>query len=262
MNKSIPTVVILLIIIGSGFSWNQKREEIQVDWFPFLPDNTYEPGLIGRQSWLDAPAGNHGFVQMENENLRFEDGTPIKFWGTNINGSNVFSEKKKAEDFVKFLAKYGINAVRFHKFTWGAYDGIHSTRMDKQKFENLDYFQFKLREKGIYYGWSHIYGHKVMPGDSSQLLAYTEVKNLEYPWSHLNGSTSGLVNFAPDLQDLNIALTLDMLNHVNPHTGLRYADDPALAFVEFQNEDNIFWSAIERSLEQAPTYRALLCRQF
>lgn len=262
MNKAIPFVVILLIILGSGFSWNQKREEILVDWFPFLPENSYEPGLIGMQSWLDAPAGNHGFVQMENENLRFEDGTPIKFWGTNINGSNVFSEKKKAENFVEFLAKYGINAVRFHKFTWGAYDGVHSTRMDEQKFENLDYFQFKLREKGIYYGWSHIYGHRVLPGDSSQLLAYSEIKNLEYPWAHLNGSTAGLVNFAPDLQDLNIALTLDMLNHVNPHTGLRYADDPALAFVEFQNEDNIFWSAIEKSLEQAPTYRALLCRQF
>jgi hypothetical protein len=120
----------------------------------------------------------------------------------------------------------------------------------------------RLKEKGIYYGWSHIYGHRVQPADSANILAYSEIKNLSFPWRHLNGSTASLVNFAPDLQELNIALTVNMLNHVNPHTGLRYADDPALAFVEFQNEDNIFWSAIERSLEQAPTYRALLCRQF
>jgi hypothetical protein len=53
-----------------------------------------------------------------------------------------------------------------------------------------------------------------------------------------------------------------MLNHINPLTGLRYADDPALSFIEFQNEDNIFWSAIEKTLEQAPTYRAMLCRKF
>jgi hypothetical protein len=53
-----------------------------------------------------------------------------------------------------------------------------------------------------------------------------------------------------------------MLNHHNPVTGLRYADDPALAFIELQNEDNIFWSAIETTLKQTPSYRALLCRKF
>jgi hypothetical protein len=88
------------------------------------------------------------------------------------------------------------------------------------------------------------------------------VAGTKFPWSHLNGTTASLVNFAEDLQELNIELTMNMLNHVNPHTGLRYADDPALNFVEFQNEDNIFWSAIERSLEQAPTYRKLLCEKF
>src|SRR5690606_20178021 len=54
----------------------------------------------------------------------------------------------------------------------------------------------------------------------------------------------------------------NLLNRTNPYTGLKYADDPALSFVEFQNEDNIFWGAIERSLEQAPTYRKLLCKKF
>jgi hypothetical protein len=102
----------------------------------------------------------------------------------------------------------------------------------------------------------------VLPGDSARLASYSEIKNLSYPWSHLNGSTASLVNFAPDLQDLNIELTVNMLNHINPYTGLRYADDPALAFVEFQNEDNIFWGAIQPALEQAPTYRAMLCEQF
>src|SRR5690606_13201929 len=56
--------------------------------------------------------------------------------------------------------------------------------------------------------------------------------------------------------------TVNMLNHVNPHTGLRYADDPALTFIELQNEDNIFWGAIEQTLKQTPTYRKLLCEKF
>ena len=31
--------------------------------------------------------------------------------------------------------------------------------------------------------------------------------------------------------------------HENPHTGLRYVDDPALAIVEVHNEDCVFWHA-------------------
>ena len=240
-----------------SISWNDTK-----DWFPFMPTNTSDGGIIGMRSWLDAPAGKYGFIRNEEDKLVFENGKEIKLWGTNICSRLPFVEAEKADSFADFLSKYGINAVRFHKFSWYAYHNNKSTEFDPEKFERFDYFQHVLREKGIYYGWSHIYGHRVMPGDSIRLLAYSEIKNLTYPWSHLNGSTSSLVNFAPDLQQLSIDLTVNMLNHVNPHIGLRYADDPALAFIEFQNEDNIFWGAIGQSLEQVPTYRALLCRQF
>jgi len=233
-----------------------------ITWFPFSPNYNLEKSVFSLTSRLDAPAGKHGFAEIQNEHLVFEDGTPIKFWGTNICSRLPYVNAAKADSFVDFLSHYGVNAVRFHKFTRHAYHGDISTQLDPEKFDRFDYFQSKLRDNGIYYGWSHIYGHKVLPGDSSRLSAYAEIKNLSYPWAHLNGSTSSLVNFAPDLQDLHIELTVNMLNHLNPYTGIRYADDPALAFIEFQNEDNIFWGAISKSLDQAPTYRALLCRQF
>lgn len=237
-------------------------ETQKADWFPFQPQDYYQSNNLDLSHWLDAPAGKHGFVQMQGKDLVFENGQQIKFWGTNINGSNPFSLPEKAHEWVHFLGKYGINGVRFHKFTWDATDGLHSTQLTSEKWKNFDYFSNTLREKGIYYGWSAIYGHRVMPADSTRLLAYSEVADTDFPWTHLNGSTASLVNFAEDLQTLNIELVVNMLNHINPHTGLKYAEDPALAFVEFQNEDNIFWGAIERTLEQTPTYRALLCRKF
>ena len=214
------------------------------------------------EKWLDAPAGKHGFLKMKEKDLVFEDGTPVKFWGVNICSEKPFVDSGKVKEFVDMLSFNGINGVRFHKYTWNATDPNYSTIPDSDKFRKMDYFQASLKERGIYYGWSHIYGHKVRPADSSKLLAYNEIANLSYPWSHLNGTTSSLVNFAKDLQDLNIELTLNLLNRTNPYTGIKYANDPALAFVEFQNEDNIFWGAIERSLGQAPTYRALLCKKF
>ena len=255
-------LIIIFLITVILCSCTSKEASTEGDWFAFKPSNALAPESIGMEHWLDAPAGKHGFVHMDGEDLVFEDGSGVKFWGTNICSSNAFADPVKVDSFVNFLAWHGVNAVRFHKFTWHAYLEDQSTIFNPEKFSSFDYFQSRLREKGIYYGWSHIYGHKVLPGDSSKMLAYSEIKNLNYPWAHLNGTTSSLVNFAPDLQELNITLTIDMLNHKNPYTGLRYADDPALVFVEFQNEDNIFWSAIERALEQAPSYRSLLNKQF
>jgi len=212
--------------------------------------------------WLDKPAGKHGFLQMQGKNYVFEDGTPVKFWGVNLASDRPFVNPATAKKWTRFMAKYGINGVRFHKFTWRATDGIHSTQLTETKWRNFDFFCQELREAGIYYGWSHIYGHRLRPADSTRVVAYSEIKNTNFPWSHLNGSTTSLVNFADDLQALNIELTVNMLNHVNPHTGLRYANDPALAFIELQNEDNIFWGAMENTLEQTPTYRAMLTQKF
>lgn len=253
---------IFLIFVSITVQWFISHTSAQEQWFPLKINESPEKVEFDMTNWLHKPAGKHGFVKIGNDRFVFEDGTPIKFWGTNIASEKPFMPAAEAEAWSEWLARYGFNAVRFHKFTWRATDGIQSTVVTDDKWKNFDYLCYQLREKGIYYGWSHIYGHKVMPGDSSRLLAYSEVAGTKFPWSHLNGTTASLVNFAEDLQELNIELSVNMLNHVNPHTGLRYAEDPALNFVEFQNEDNIFWSAIERSLEQAPTYRKLLCEKF
>lgn len=234
----------------------------QEGWFEFKSHGEIRSGVIGMEEWLDKPAGKHGFVQINGDRLVFENGTPVKFWGTNICSNLPFMKHEEAKQWSNFLSSFGFNGVRFHKFTWGATDKIHSTIITEENWKNFDFLCNELRNKGIYYGWSHIYGHKVMKADSARILAFNELASTKFPWSHLNATTASLVNFAEDLQALNIELTVNMLNHVNPHTGLRYADDPALSFVEFQNEDNIFWGAIENTLEQTPTYKALLCQKF
>ena len=249
--------ILLLLLTLPAFAQNETR-----GWFPFQPGDYFAASTLSMQGWLDAPAGKHGFLQMRGKDFVFENGKPVKFWGVNVCDHKAFPEADEARTWAKFLAKYGINGVRLHKFTWEASDGVHSTQITADHWRRLDFFQSELRRTGIYYGWSAIYGHRVRPGDRERLLAYDEVAGTKFPWRHLNGSTASLVNFAEDLQTLNIELTVSMLNHRNPHTGLRYADDPALAFIELQNEDNIFWGAIEETLKQTPTYRALLCQKF
>ncbi|MEJ7807329.1 MAG: DinB family protein [Telluria sp.] len=91
--------------------------------------------------------------------------------------------------------------------------------------------------------------HRIKPGDKSCVLAYDEiVKGLE-------GNIYSLVNVAPDLQQLYIDLTVNTLKRRNPHTGRTYAQEPALAFIEFRNEDDIFWPSTQNAVEKCPTYK-------
>lgn len=71
-----------------------------------------------------------------------------------------------------------------------------------------------------------------------------------------------MINVAPDLQDLLIETVVNLLQHKNPYTGKTYAQDPALAYIEMQNEDDIFFYSLEGQLNRAPTYKKQLIERF
>lgn len=254
-------VLILLFLAGTLIMSSCRNTDYEEHWYVFNPEENGSETVIDMSDWLDKPAGNHGFVEVKGKDLIFEDGEKVKFWGVNICSQRPYSDKNTIDKWVPFLAKYGINSVRFHKYTYHGMKGPGSTEIDPGLQENMDYFQHRLKEAGIYFGWSPIYGHKVRPGDRNRLLAYDEIAAADMG-SHLSFSTIGLVNFAEDVQDLHIELLTNLLNHKNPYTGLRYAEDPALTFVEIQNEDNIWFATTDRILELCPTYKQLLTDKF
>lgn len=250
-----------LAVWGVFFSLSVSLSLSAQSWFPFTGEALSSSSVINAAEWLDAPAGKHGWLLMDGNDYRFADGTPVKFWGVNICNMSAYPERVLADKWTSFLAKQGVNGVRFHKFTWEGTEPLPgSTVVEPKLFDKHDYFHFKLKEQGVYSGWSHIYGHRVRPADSTRIKAYHEIVNAGH--DHLKGSTIGLVHFAPDLQQLSIELTVNMLNHHNPYTGMRYADDPSLSFVELQNEDNAFFPTTMQMMEECPTYKALICRQF
>lgn len=250
----------LLLTSGIHFIFGIDPNETK-DWLIFNPDKTFNQSEIDASELLDKPAGKHGFLKKNGPDLVFEDGTKVKLWGVNICSELPYSTKEIADQWVSYLIKYGVNAVRFHKFTWHGYENEPSASdIRADKYPNFDYFSANLKKAGIYTAWSHIYGHRPGQADSSKMLAYSEIRQAGS--AHLKGSTIGLVNFAPDLQDLSIELTVNMLNHRNPFTGLRYADDPSLAYIELQNEDNIFFYTTSKWVEACPTYKKLFCKQF
>jgi hypothetical protein len=258
-------IFFIALILGTQEKQNidlRIPPEITKDqWFTINTKDDFSPSMIDANHWLDAPAGKYGVLQQKGDHFEFTNGKRIKFWGVNIADKRCFPKHAEADRLAAYWAKYGVNAVRFHKFTWDLTENMNGSIIsDSSKFELLDYLTDKIKERGIYFGWSHIYGLRVQPGDSSKLLAYQEIKNLGS--GHLKGSTYNLVYFAPDLQDLSINLTVSMLNHVNPYTGMKYADDPAFCFLEFNNEDNLFFASAHSRIMAAPTYKKLIQEMF
>jgi hypothetical protein len=234
----------------------------QGDWFAFTPANDSGKSVIGMQDWLEAPAGRHGGVRMVKDQFQFTDGTPVKFWGTNLAyASNCAPTKQWADITAARFAKYGINGVRLHKFTTergpgGFVEQNNTVKLVPAGVDRFDYFLARLKSEGIYYGFSHTYGFEVGSENAPALMDYDEIAH------NLGGATSGLINVAPDIQNLLIERIVNLLTHVNPYTRLRYAQDPALSYIEIQNEDDVFWFDLSGKLAKAPNYRKAVERLF
>jgi hypothetical protein len=231
------------------------------DWFAFKPAKEVVAGVIDMGSWLSGPAGKHGGVRIVKDGFAFEDGAPVKFWGVNLTYTASAPDHETADFTAARFAKYGVNAVRMHKFSYptnqgGIGDLNDSTRMDPKGLDKLDYFASKLKEHGVYFGWSHTYGFRVVAGDRKRLLAYDEIDK------KLKGNTYALMNFAEDVQDLMIEMVVNLLKHKNPYTGRTYADEPALCFIELQNEDDIFFYTSENAVNSCPTYKKRFLERF
>jgi len=232
------------------------------DWFPFTPQNDTGPGVINFNDWLDRPAGRRGGVRMVRDRFQFEDGTPVRFWGVNLSyGGGCAPEPRNAAITAARYARYGVNAVRLHKFTYPKnHGGIgtlnDATQMEPEGLERLDNFAAQLIQQGVYFGWSHTFGFHVCPGNRDRLLAYDEIAG------GLQGNTYALINFAEDVQDLMIEMVVNLLRHKNPHTDRTYAEEPALCFIELQNEDDIFFYTTTKALDSCPTYKKRLTERF
>ncbi len=216
-------------------------------WFPLLADDDpFDPASITDMSRLvPAPAGQFGFLQADGKNLRFQKSTtPVKLWGC---GANVEPGRHSREELTrraKYLRKAGINIVRQHAVfdELSAKDG----RIDPRKLEEYDWWFAELKKHGIHTDWSVFYQWRI-----PRSAGYALFDDLEGTGDVRD--TYGVITVAPELWQHRNKVLVELLTHRNPHTDLRYVDDPALAIVEMQNEDSVFfWNPLGTLSEPAP----------
>ena len=196
--------------------------------FPFvLPWDDAAPGATDVSSWLDKPAGRNGFIAARDGHL-FAGDKRQRFIGVNVAFGANFPRHEDAEKIAGRMAKFGINCVRFHHMDMQtAPTGIFTKdgrTLDVDRLDRLDYFIAQLKARGIY-------------ADLNLHVSRT------YPDAALKekeGSPNfdkGVDNFVPAMITMQKEYARDLLTHVNPYTKAAYTDEPAVAFIEINNEN-------------------------
>ncbi|HZJ15958.1 MAG TPA: hypothetical protein VFD27_12975 [Chthoniobacteraceae bacterium] len=216
------------------------------DWFPLLPeDDTFDArSVIDMSRLVPAPAGQFGLLNAVGKDLKFEKApSPVKLWGVGANVSPGHYSREQLTQRAKYLRKFGVNVVRQHPL----FDELSSNgKIDPKKLDEYDWWFAELKKHGIYTDWSIFYHFQLR-------------RDAGYPlFDDLEGrgdvrDTYGVITGAPKLWEIRNKTLVALLDHKNPYTGLRYADDPALAIVEMQNEDSIFfWNPLGELANPAP----------
>ena len=207
----------------------------QRDFFPFAVSRQVEAGGSGAtdvSSWLPQEiAGSSGFVRVTPEGRLATDAGLIRFWGTNTVYEACFPEsREKAERVAARLARLGINCVRLHHMDSGSiWEGSpNKTILSPEKLRRLDDFIYCLKQHGIYVDINlHV----------SREFGAEEGFGPEA--AHLPKFGKGINQFEPRMIELQKKYARDLLTHVNTYTGLAYTDEPAVAFIEINNENSL-----------------------
>lgn len=181
-------------------------------------------------------AGQSGFVRrtLDGEGFALGDGTPTRFWAVNTTVAN--KGPVALSEHAKFLAKRGVNMVRFHgQIPQSNENGGGIEEIDEDERRRLWQLVSAMKQEGIYVTFSPYYPH----------LIRREAVNR---WSAPQDSPgmSGLIYFDPAVQRAYKAWLRETRVPKNPYTDIPLKDDPALAIIQMQNEDSLlFWTLNE-----------------
>jgi hypothetical protein len=238
------------------------------EWYTFKPSDDYtRPSELSMADWLDRPAGRRGRIQRRGKDLYY-DGERIKLWGLNLCYRAGCAPKKEIADRRAALySRNGVNAVRMHKWADGpGWAGIQSAdsvaEFDPEGLDQFDYQVAKLKEAGIYVKLSQAFGTIKIGPDDLDVVPYGEEFGQFTEKRRRVGGGNSTLYYSPEIQDLTIEQITNLLEHENPYTGLTYAEDPAVAFIEIVNESSVLFYTSMNPLKKSPTLRRMAAERF
>ncbi len=220
------------------------------NFFPFvLPWDDASSSITDLSGWLEKPAGKSGHVHIGEDAHFYAGDKRIRFLGVNMSFSAGMPAKEDGERIVARMAKFGINVVRFHHMDTASWpNGIRSrgaktaTDLDPDALARLDYFIAQLKQHGIYANINLLVGRRFSAADGLPV----EIQKLDWKDQHV----VGFWNAAHLESQKQYARAL--LMHVNPHTKSDYTREPAVAFVEINNENGLVHAWLSGHVDTFP----------
>jgi len=214
--------------------------------FPFtLPTtDTLQTNMLSGLQPESGPAGKHGAFHLSLEgHFVAQDGTRIKFFGTEIQWSANFLDSREAEILAKRLHKMGFNALRLNYYDYHGWDATslfrtydtlgqyipNSYTINQQHLRQFDTLLWTLKHEGIYVFLPVRSLHPFRTGDA------VPTADSMY-W---NGYLAGMLY--PEAAQLQHNWARALLGHVNPLTGLALGSDPSIACYEISFEESLPW---------------------
>jgi hypothetical protein len=176
----------------------------------------------------ESEAGVHGPVRRKGDRFVLGDGKPVRFWMVQAGLAEM--ENAQIDRWARRLAKYGVNLVRMQ---FSRFFDMH-VRGDRagiaRALERVHYVVAALRREGIYSYFGHLYWHThnrlpkgIIPGFAGPRTAIA------------------LPFFAPEFERFFAGFAKSILSPKNPYTGRSLAEEPAVAFVEINNESSLLF---------------------
>ena len=242
--KKMLVLMILAALFCSTSVYAQPRRDVlkQIEssgrfapMFPFQPTHNAPDNITNVRTWPgvdNRPAGQLGFISPQGDHFVDGEGNEIRFIGTQCGMTGCFPTHEQADKLVKEFTRYGINIIRMHYVshrTPKQYPVLDSF-IEPLQLEKFDYFIAKLKENGIYVYFQLNIARK-----------FSSVNGIVNP-TKLPKYKNGVDNLNPRMIELQKKFHKEILEHVNPYTGLAYKDEPCISMMELANENSIIHS--------------------
>lgn len=234
--------LLLGLWLATGAQGAEKMAPFVLPW----DDGTAGPTDLSMT--LPKPAGSQGYVEVRDGQL-YHGNQRLKLFGVNLTAGACYPDHDNAAKSAARLAKFGVNAVRIHFLdaTWGQprlinYDSGNWQNWNMEALDRFDFWMAKLKEAGIYLNLNLLVGRRFALHDGVD----PTINQLHWKTAHAMGF------FDEAHLRTQQAYARALLSHVNPYTGLTYADEPAVAMVEVINENGLIHSWMSREFEPLP----------
>lgn len=237
------------------FLLTSKMASAQSTWpFVYEEDPFSDDAMLDLRYLNETYAGEHGFIRLSEDGNYFRngEGQPVRFWA--VNGGSM-ARKLSDEDlayYARFLAKMGVNMIRYHGCISPKGKGTQLTDVDSVEINHIWRLVAAMKKKGIYTTISPFWAHNGHMGGwvppEWGINGYSEKDGL---W--------GVMYFNDRLKEAYKSWVKVLYTRMNPHTGISLKDDPAVGLIQIKNEDGLFFWTMQNI---KPELKALIIKKF